>query len=517
MPEQPPSRTRPSPQASIVPCRIPAAAGLPYAELHCRTNYSFLEGASHPDELVETAASLGYQALAVTDRNSLAGVVRAHVAAKEHGLKLLIGAEITPVDGPVMVLLATSRHGYGCLSELITTGRRRAPKGECRLQLNDLRSGTDDLICCVPLSLETQLRYSQQFRPGVSCELPTEQLQRVARLFPNRCHALAELHFGPRDARRLDGWVRQCREARIPLVAANDVHYHTSRRRPLHDVLTSIRLNSPLQNLGHQLFPNGERCLKSIAELRHVFRGHDQLLRRTVEIADQCQFSLDELKYEYPEELIPDGCSGIDYLKSLVREGVKKRFPNGLPEKIAQLIRHELQLIEELHYEAYFLTVYDLVRFARERDILCQGRGSAANSVVCYCLGITSVDPARIDVLFERFISRERNEAPDIDVDFEHERREEVLQYLFQRYGRDRAGMTATVITYRPRSAIRDIGRAIGLSNDRIEKLSTGMERIDHAEQLSDRLQEGGIDQTSRTGRQILDLMNALLGFPRHL
>ncbi|MCA9062542.1 MAG: error-prone DNA polymerase [Planctomycetaceae bacterium] len=517
MPEQPPSRPR-APRTTVHPRESQSADdGIPFAELHCRSNYSFLEGASHADELFRQAARLGHRAIAVTDRNSLAGIVRAHVAAKDSGVRLLVGAEIVPADGPAMILLAATRAGYARLSQLITSGRRRAPKGECRLNLRDIQPCGEDLICCLPLNIESQLRYHRQYRPGISCDLETKDLQRISQLFGKQCYALAELHHGTDDRLRLERWISQCDHFGVPLIAANDVHYHSPSRRSLHDVLTAIRLSQPLNALGHELFPNGERHLKSGSEVLQIMRGHRSLIDRSLEVADRCTFSLNELRYEYPEELVPGNQTAIEYLSDLVWTGATRRFPSGLAPRIRDLIFHELKLIEELQYEAYFLTVYDLVRFARERQILCQGRGSAANSVVCYCLGVTSVDPDRIDVLFERFISRERNEAPDIDVDFEHERREEVLQYLYERYGRDRAGMTATVITYRPRSAIRDIGRALGLSHDRIDRLSTGMERVDHADQLPERLREGGIDPESRLGRQTLDLMNSLLGFPRHL
>jgi error-prone DNA polymerase len=285
----------------------------------------------------------------------------------------------------------------------------------------------------------------------------------------------------------------------------------------LHDVLTSVRLNTPLQLLGHELFPNGERHLKSSADLLKLMDGRAELLDRTIEIAGRCGFQLNELRYEYPEELVPAGFTPIEYLTRLTWDGANAQFPDGVPEKVRGLIDHELAIITDLRYEAYFLTVHDLVRFARNRGILCQGRGSAANSAVCFCLGVTSVDPSRIDVLFERFISRERNEAPDIDIDFEHERREEVLQYLYERYGRDRAGMTGVVITYRPRSAIRDVGRALALSPDCIDQLATQMDHVDQSEQLPDRIREGGIDPESDVGRQLLEIVQTLLGFPRHL
>ena len=508
--------TSPTPATTAAAASVPAAA-VQYAELHCRTNYSFQEGASHADELAARAKELGYTALSVTDRNSLAGVVRAHVAAKEAGLRLLVGAEIIPEDGPAMVLLAMDRPGYGRLSRLITTGRRRSEKGACRILLQDVAEASAGLLCGVPLSRETQLRYRREYQPGADMDVPDNDLLRLQRIFGDRCYALAELHHGPLDSVRLQRWLGLCSQLGIPVAAANDVHFHIPRRRPLQEVLTAIRCGVPLQGLGHELFPNGERYLKSIPQLQGLFRGHRELLDRTVEAAARCPFSLDELRYEYPEELVPRGLRPIDHLANLTWQGAAQRYPRGVPERIRELVRHELRLIEDLQYEAYFLTVYDMVRFARERGILCQGRGSAANSVVCFCLGVTSVDPDRIDVLFERFVSRERNEAPDIDVDFEHERREEVLQYLFERYGRERAAMTAAVITWRPRSAIRDIGRALALSPDCIDRLAGQLEHVDSAEQFPERLREGGIDPESQLGRRLLELLNALLAFPRHL
>ena len=522
MPEPPPSkrRTRATQGTDTQSATATARSGIssiPYAELHCRTNYSFLEGASHADELAARAVELGLKAIAVTDRNSLAGVVRAHVAAKEAGLKLIVGAEIVPVDGPSVVLLATNRDAYGRLSRLITTGRRRAPKGECRLKVADILEHADGLLCCVPLSEESRIRFERRYVPGIATDVTQERLQVYRDGFGDRCYGLAELHRGSNDLERLHRWNSMCQRLSIPVVAANDVHYHIPRRRALHDVVTAIRHATTLQSLGHELFPNGERHLKSGEQLLPLFGGDASLIARSAEVADRCTFSLDELRYEYPEELVPEGITPIQHLTALTLHGAARRYPNGVPAKVQSLIQHELTLIEELHYEAYFLTVYDLVRFARERKILCQGRGSAANSVVCYCLEVTSVDPSRIDVLFERFVSRERNEAPDIDVDFEHERREEVLQYLFERYGRDRAGMTGAVITYRPRSAIRDIGRALALSNDRIDKLANQMEHVDHKEQFPERMREGGIDPESLLGRRMLELLNSLLTFPRHL
>jgi error-prone DNA polymerase len=476
----------------------PDAAG--YAELHCRTNFSFLEGASHPDELVRQAAELGYPALAITDRNSLAGVVRAHVAAKEVGLKLLIGAEITPVDATPVLLWATDRAAYGRLARLLTRGRRAAAKGECRLTLDDVAAHEQGLLAGVPLR-----------------STPTEDLHRYRDIFGDRCYALAELHHGSDDRRLLQKMIQQAREARLALVAANDVHYHVAARRPLQDVLTAIRHGCPVAELGERIFANAERHLKSPAIMAELFAAVPQAIARTIEVVSRCTFSLNELRYEYPEELCPPDKTPLEHLTDLVRKGVPGRYPNGVSEKVRQAIDYELALIAELHYEAYFLTVWDLVRFARSRGILCQGRGSAANSVVCFCLGITEVDPDHIDVLFERFISKERNEPPDIDVDFEHERREEVIQYVYEKYGRERAGMTAEIITYRMRSAIRDTGKALGLSEDRVDALAKTVDHHYAESRAADGFRETELSPDSEAGRQLLALARELLGFPRHL
>jgi error-prone DNA polymerase len=478
-----------------------------YAELHCKTNFSFLQGASHPDELVARAAELGYAALAITDRHSLAGVVQAHAAARQVGLKLLIGAEILPLDASPVVLLATNRAAYGRLARLLTLGRRRAPKGECHLTLADLAEHAAGLIALCQLPGDTNNRL-------LSLE---ESLARYREAFGDRCYALAELHRGADDARQLDLMIRQAREARLPLVAGNDVHYHHRARRALQDVLTSIAAGCTVAEAGQRLFANAERHLKSPEEISALFVRVPEALERSVAIAAQCEFSLAELRYEYPEELAPAGVHPLAYLRQLTWQGAGQRYPAGVPPKVRELVEHELALIEELRYEAYFLTVWDLVRFARGRGILCQGRGSAANSAVCYCLGVTAVDPDRVDVLFERFISRERNEAPDVDLDFEHERREEVLQYLYDKYGRDRAGMTAEVITYRPRSAVRDVGKALGLSLDRVDALSKTLDGYHHEADWESRCREAGLDVDVRVVRQLISLVGELIGFPRHL
>ncbi len=476
----------------------PARAGeVPYAELTCRTNFSFLTGASHPDELVSRAAELGYAALAITDKHSVAGVVRAHGAAKAAGLKLLIGATIAPTDAPPTVLLATDRAAYGRLCRLLTRGRQQAPKGECQLSFADLADFSTGLIA------------------GVTSTNDGAGAQRYRELFGDRAYLFTSLHRGPNDALELTQRKQFSQQLGLPLVATNDVHYHTPARRPLADVLTAIRHKTTVAAAGDLLHANAERHLKSPDELQVLFAAAPDAFARTLEIANRCTFSLDELRYEYPLELAPTGLTPLEYLIQLTWAGARERYPAGLPDKVRALLERELALIAELQYENYFLTVYDLVKFARGRNILCQGRGSAANSAVCFCLGVTSVDPAHIEVLFERFISRERNEAPDIDIDFEHERREEVIQYVYERYGRERAGMTAEVITYRPRSAVRDVGKALGLSLDAVDRIAKSLDS--HRTLEPARCAAAGLAPQSAIGRQLLALVGQLLGFPRHL
>ncbi len=513
-----------------------------YAELHCKTNFSFLEGASHAHELVDRAVQLEYTALSVTDRNTLAGVVRAHAAAKEHNFKLIIGATIVPVDFPPIVLWVPDRRAYARLSRLITVGRRRAVKGQCELTFADVAHHAEGLLAglvtypqsepdsprdstpCIPLCSTAPGR-----PPGPSMDTASpvrrardhvvsrDHLGQFRDLFGDRGYLLAALHRGPDDQRDLRNLIERARVGRIPLLATGNVLYHAPSRMPLHDVLTAIRHGTTIAAAGDLLQPNAQRHLHTLDELASTFADVPAALQRTCELADRCTFSLDELRYEYPEELAPRGMTPFEYLTQLAWKGAHKRYPRGIPDKVRSLVEHELVLIEELHYEAYFLTVWDLVRFARRRDILCQGRGSAANSAVCYCLGITSVDPQHMDVLFERFVSRERNEAPDIDVDFEHERREEVLQYLYEKYGRERAGMTGVVITYRSRSAIRDVGKALGLSLDRVDALAKQVDGHGTDTQLAQRCAQVGIDPHSETGRRLVYLVEELLGFPRHL
>ncbi len=485
-----------------------------YAELWCKTNFSFLEGASHPDELVNRAAELGYRALAIADRQSLAGIVRAHAAAKTAGLKLLVGAEVTPIDGAPLVLLAMNLAGYRNLARLLTRGRRAAPKGECTLTVADVADHAANLLAVV-LPTSPGVRYSEPLGYPRGSEYLTPG--RYRDIFAERVYFAAAVHLGPNDDAALDRLAEQARHAQLPLVASNQVHYHDSARRRLHEVLTAVRHHTTVAELGALRFPNGERHLKSPAQMAELFARYPEAIARTVEVADRCCFSLDELRYEYPEELCPAETTPTAYLAELTWAGAHERYPHGIPDKVRVLLEKELALIAELRYEAFFLTVWDLVRYANEREILCQGRGSAANSAVCYCLGITSVDPDSTDLLFERFISKERDEAPDIDVDFEHERREEVFQYIYQKYGRDRAGIVAEVICYRPRSAVRDVGKALGLSLDGVDRLAKSIDWSVKPATIAERIQESGFDPRSAGARHLVSLAQELFGFPRHL
>ncbi len=474
-----------------------------YAELHCVSNYTFLRGASDPEELVHRAAELGYHALAITDECSVAGVVRAHVAAKEARLKLLIGSEFTLADGLKIVLLAESLRGYEHLCELITRARRAAPKGEYRLAREDFPQDLEGLLALwIPASASGEGRGEGE-------------AAWVARRFPGRAWIAIELHRGDDDAARVSELEALGERTGLPCVAAGDVHMHERQRKRLQDVMTAIRLQCPLAQAGRRLQPNGERYLRSIGRLTRIHPA--RLLAASLDVASRCRFSLDEIRYEYPEELVPAGATPATHLRALAFEGLARRYPQGAPASVVETVEHELRLIAQLRYEPFFLTVHDIVAFARSKHILCQGRGSAANSAVCYCLGITEVDPGRMSVLFERFISKERNEPPDIDVDFEHQRREEVIQYIYAKYGRERAAIAAVVITYQPKSALRDVGKALGLSLDQVDLLAKSLSWWDNRAALAKRLAEAGFDLSNRVVEQVVELTQELVGFPRHL
>jgi error-prone DNA polymerase len=471
---------------------------LSYAELHCVSNFTFLRGASHPAELVARAASLGYQALALTDECSVAGVVRAHVAAREHDLKLIIGSELALCDGLRLVVLAASLAGYRELCALITRGRRSAPKGSYRLDRSDLGGLGGCLLLWLPGAVPVS-------RDG-------EWLQQH---YAGRVWLAVELHAGFADDHRLEQLLALAEAVGMPPVASGDVHMHVRGRRALQDTLGAIRLKTTLGRAGCGLHANGERHLRPRQRLAAIYPR--ELLARTVEVAARVAFSLTELRYQYPHELVPPGHTPTSWLRARTVAGLQERWPEGAPPAVHGQVEHELALIRELGYEAFFLTVDDIVRFARSRGILCQGRGSAANSAVCYCLGVTAVDPAQLPLLFERFMSRERNEPPDIDVDFEHERREEVIQYVYARYGRHRAALAATVITYCPRSAIRDVGRALGVGGPELARLARAMQWWDGKAISPERIHEAGLDPDSPLLRRLVQLTAMLVGFPRHL
>ncbi len=475
-----------------------------YAELHALSNFSFLRGASQPEELIAQAKRLDYRAVALTDECSLAGVVRAHVAAKQHGLPLIIGTELTCLDELKLVVLATDRASYGAMSRLISRARRASPKGSYALARTDLENA---LHGCLIIWL-----------PRVDRPLP-KRLEDDGRWlrerFPGRLWIGVELLTGGFDTRRLALLETLGRTLQLPCVAAGDVHMHRRSRRALQDVLTAIRLNTPLQALGFAVFPNGERCLRPLQRLRELYPA--PLLEQTLAIAERCTFKLDELRYEYPEEIVPAGATPTGHLRALTLQGCAYRWPAGVPPAVRENIEHELRLIAELKFEPFFLTVHDVVQYARSQGILCQGRGSAANSTVCYCLRITEVDPSRMAMLFERFISKERNEPPDIDVDFEHERREEVIQYIYAKYGRERAALAATVICYRPRSALRDVGRALGLDLGQVDKLARGMQWWDGQRIDPERIRASGFDPDDPVIARLIALTAEILGFPRHL
>jgi error-prone DNA polymerase len=475
-----------------------------YAELHALTNFSFLRGASRPEELVLEALRLKYRALAITDECSLAGVVRAHVAAKQCGLPLIIGAEFNCVDDLKFVALATDRASYGALCRLVSQCRRAAVKGSYALRRADLDNTLDGcLIIWLPRAGRAPL--PQHDQDG----------RWLRERFSGRLWIGVELLTGGFDTRRLGSLETLGNTLDLPCVAAGDVHMHRRSRRALQDVLTAIRLNTPLSAVGHALFPNGERCLRPLQRLQELYPA--PLLAQTLAIAERCTFKLDELRYEYPQEIVPTGETPASHLRALTERGCAKRWPAGVPPAVRQSIEHELRLIAELEFEPFFLTVHDVVQYARTQKILCQGRGSAANSVVCYCLEITEVDPSRMSMLFERFISKERNEPPDIDVDFEHERREEVIQYIYRKYGRERAALAATVISYRPRSALRDVGKALGLDLAEVDRLARGMQWWDGQRIDPERIRASGFDPGEPKTQRLMALTAEILGFPRHL
>ncbi|MEG4317216.1 error-prone DNA polymerase [Pseudomonas sp. FIP_A4] len=470
-----------------------------YAELHCLSNFSFQRGASSAQELFERAARLGYRALAITDECTLAGIVRAWQAAKDSGVPLIVGSEVRIENGPRLILLVENLTGYQALCRLITLARRRCEKGRYRLLFDDFVESPDGLL---------------------AIWLPDDDddhLPRLRRLFPQRLWLAVELHRGADDAAQLQYLLERATSCGLPPVACGDVHMHARGRRALQDCMTAIRHHLPVAEAGAHLFPNGERHLRRHEELAELYPP--ALLAETLRIAARCTFDLGQLRYHYPRELVPHGHDATSWLRELVERGARWRWPDGVPEQARRLLEHELKLIAELAYESYFLTVHDIVNWARERQILCQGRGSAANSTVCFALGITELDPTLPGrrLLFERFLSRERKEPPDIDVDFEHERREEVIQYVFSRYGRHRAALTAVVSTYHSAGALRDVAKALGLPPDQVNALTDCCGRWSDRVPSAERLAEAGFDANNPLLRRVLALTGELIGFPRHL
>ncbi|GAB2658770.1 error-prone DNA polymerase [Arenimonas aestuarii] len=470
-----------------------------YAELHCLSPFSFGRGASGARDLFERARQQGYAALAITDECTLAGIVRAWEASKATGVPLITGSELRLDDGPRCVLLVEDEAGYRRLCELVTTGRRRSAKGEYRLHRHDLQADNTGLLAL--------------WLPGA--EPDPDEGAWLHGCFPGRCWLAVELHRGPDDDARLARLRALATMLGLPAVASGDVHMHVRGRRALQDVLTATRHHLTVADAGAHLFPNGERHLRTRRALAAIYPP--DLLEETRRIAARCRFDLGTLQYRYPRELVPEGHTPSSWLRELTTEGMARRWPDGTPEKVRAQIEQELLLVAELQYEAFFLTVHDIVVFARSQGILCQGRGSAANSAVCFALGITEVDPARMNLLFGRFLSKERNEPPDIDVDFEHERREEVIQYVFRKYGRDRAALAATVICYRGKSAVRDVARALGLPPDQVDQLSRCFAWWDGESPIEERLHERGFDAGSPVMRRVLALTRQLLDTPRHL
>lgn len=503
-----------------------------YAELVCRSNYSFLNGASHPEELVARAQALRYAALAITDECSLAGVVRAHVQAWQDGLPLIVGAlmqlqagmpapDAAPAapTGPQLALLAMSRRGYGNLAQWITVARRRAPKGAYVALMSDVegRVPAAPMLAGLPDCLALLLVGAARVAPDAGDLFETLFAHTVwlKTWFADRAALGLVLHLGPHDALLIEATQRVSALTGVPIAAVGDVRMHTRSRKPLLDVLTATHHRCTVAEAGHRLLPNAEAHLRPRQRLALLYRP--EWLAHTLVLAGRCAFSLAELKYEYPREITPDGHTPTSWLRELTEAGVRERFPQGLPPAVRAMIEHELALIAQLGYEPYFLTVSDLVRWARGQGILCQGRGSAANSAVCYCLGVTAVDPARSTLLFERFISAERNEPPDIDIDFEHQRREEVIQYIYRKYGRHRAALTGVVISYRPRSALRDVGRALGFDLDRITAVAKSQHWFDGRRIQAERLRENGFDPDAPLCKLWVELTAQLIGFPRHL
>lgn len=481
-----------------------------YSELQVTTNFSFLRGASHPDEMVEQAAMYGYKSIAITDRNTFAGIVRAHVAAKKFGIRLIPACRLDLLDGVSLLAYPTDKSAYSLLSSLLTVGNLRAEKGECNLYKADVykySKGTK-FIVIPPATLNEAFEIDLPYKKDVL---------EYREAFGDSLYIAASRTYCGDDAKLLHRIYQLSAQAQVPMVATNDVHYHHPCRRELQDVVTCIREKCTIYNAGFRLHSNAERFLKDVDEMARLFKQYPEAILNTREISDACTFSLGELKYQYPKEITSEGRTPQEELTFLAWEGAKKMYGEKIPERIKDNILYELSFMEEMNYAEYFLTVYDLVNYARKKNILCQGRGSAANSTVCYCLGITSVDPSKFDLLFERFISSARNEPPDIDVDFEHERREEVIQYVYEKYGRDRAAIVATVTQQHHKGAVRDVGKAMGLSVDTINRLSSAMWEFTDEWLEGKQLAEQGLNQHDPHLLKVMQLTSQFMGFPRQL
>jgi error-prone DNA polymerase len=470
-----------------------------YVPLWCKSNFSFLEGASHPDELIEEAHRLGLSSLALTDRDGVYGIVRAHIKAKELALHLIIGSQITVDDGSIILLLAQDRVGYANLCRLLTAGRLRSEKGESAVTWDEIYRHASGLLAL--WGGDQSLVAGEPESDVIAGNLHEA--------FKDRLYCMVARHLNEHEVTQEMRLRERAKRYGFPVVAATEILYHTPARRPVQDVLTAVRYGLPLTSCGNKLKPNAEHGLRSPSAFATLFSDDPAAINRTLEIAERCTFSLNEIRYRYPSEYLPDGTTSAQWLRHVTIEGAKERYADGIPAKVISQLGKELDIIEALDYPGYFLTMWELVRFCREKGILCQGRGSAANSAVCYCLGVTAIDPVRMDLLFERFISKERAEPPDIDLDIEHDRREEVIQHVYQKYGRDRAAMVANVVRYRTRSSLRDVGKALGFSEtslDRVAKLLSSYEAIEPA-----MFREMGLNPSEERHNQLLQLTNEIL------
>ena len=481
-----------------------------YTELQVTSNFSFLKGASHPHELIEQAVKLSYDKIAITDHNTLAGIVRAHAASKKAGIRIIVGCKLYLDGGPALLAYPTNISAYSRLTNLLTIGNIRTEKGKCLIYKQDIYEFSEGIkfIAVPPDTLNEEFNFDDSFKTN---------LKEYREAFTNNLYLAATRRYHGDDQKQIFRLSELSHQLNIPLVATNDVYYHIPSRRQLQDVLTCTREKCTILNAGYKLYPNAERYLKSGQEMFRLFRNYPDAVKRTQEIAEACTFSLDELKYEYPLEIITEGRTPMEEISFLAWKGAKEIFGELVPQKITDNIKHELSFIEKMNYASYFLTVYDIVREARARNILCQGRGSAANSTICYCLGITSVDPTKFDLLFERFISAARNEPPDIDVDFEHERREEIMQYVYEKYGRDRAAIVATVTQQHTKGAFKDVGKAMGLSVDTIEGLTSNVWGYEDEWFEEHGIKHQGLNPKDKHLEKTIELAKEYMGFPRQL